>query len=211
MNRLILTKILLLQVLAMSTEGAGVRVEWFNSGGTELLTLGGDPLDPGTTSPGDGAILALGFYTLGTPSSPFSGAWRPLTGPGTVSPGTTIGGKGTMLAGQFDWSNSFGPGVLSEPLPAAGTPLVIRFFDSPSLDTATYFNAVSNSSGSWNWVDPTDPQTVLNLSLTDPGLVWQDGPDSAFRTTIFIPEPAVPVLVMAALPLVLLRRRRSSI
>jgi hypothetical protein len=91
-----------------------------------------------------------------------------------------------------------------------GTPLVIRFYDSISLDNATYFNAVSNSTGSWNWIEPTDPISILTLTLSDPGLVWQDGAASALRTTIPIPEPATSVLAACAL-LLGIRRLRTDL
>jgi hypothetical protein len=189
-------------LLQSSVQSASVQIEWFNEAGDELLTLGGDPLPAGTAQIDDGSILQLGFYTLGTPENPFQGDWREM-GEGF------IGGKGTDLPGRFDYSNTYGDGIGSPIRPSAETPLVIRFHDSPSLATATYFNAVSNSSGSWNWVEPTDPQIVLMLTLADPGLVWQDGPSSAFRTTIFIPEPSSSALLAFTFPVLLLRRRRS--
>jgi hypothetical protein len=74
-----------------SIDAASVRVESFNGVGTELLTIGGDPLPTGGEGPG--TILILGYFTLGTPSTPFAGAWIPLTGPG-LSPPMFIGSKG---------------------------------------------------------------------------------------------------------------------
>lgn len=115
-----------------------------------------------------------------------------------------------QLPGIFDLGHGFFASGESVPLPPLGTPLVIRFYHSISLDNATYFNAVSNSTGSWNWIEPTDPISILTLTLSDPELVWQDGAASAFRTTIPIPEPATSVLAACAL-LLGIRRLRTDL
>jgi hypothetical protein len=196
---------------SLIASAASVRIEWENGAGTELLTLGGAPLTPGPEQfKSDGAILGLGYYTLGTPSSPFAGSWVPFTGPGTSVPDTTIGTKvvGVDQAGLFNLSISFSDSHSGIPFPAPGAPLAIRFYDSTSLETSTYFNAVSSAGGGWNWIDPTDPQTVISLTLTDPGLVWLDGPESAFRTTIPIPEPHTAFLAAAGFAALLGNRKR---
>ena len=205
-------RLLLLATLSVTglVDAASIRVEWSNTAGAELLTIGGSPLSSGSTDPGDGAILQLGYYTIGTPSNPFSGAWRPLTGPGSNRPfGSAIGDKGIELPGRFNLSNTYQTPAPTEIFPSPAAPLVVRFYNSSDFSSTSHFNAVSNELGSWNWISPTDPQTILNLTLSDPGLVWQGGPDSAFRTTIPIPEPVSGLLVAVAGGLGLLRRRES--
>ena len=207
-----LVEILLAAILSSGQmRGASVRVDWSNGPGAELLDFAGIPLPSGDPGMSDGAILELGYYTLGTTPNPFAGTWIPLSGPNGPPAGTsTIGDKGVFnLMGRFDLSSTYSDLATAPSPPASGIPFVIRFYDSPSLDTANYFNAVSNDSGTWNSVLPTDPQTILNLTLSDTGLVWQGGPDSAFRTTIPIPEPVSGVLVPVAWAFTLLRRRRS--
>ena len=87
-----------------------------------------------------------------------------------------------------------------------GTPLAIRSYDATTLQSATFFNAVSDLTGAWNW-ETAFSEAPLVLSLADSTLVWQDGSDSAFRTTIPIPEPAG--LAAGAAIFVIQTRRRS--
>ncbi len=169
---------------------ASTRVEWHNAPGTELGDFLGNPLKTGTPADYDGARLQLGYYSLATLADPFAGDWMPLTGlEGDLFP-TSIGDKGNLGRGLFGLSSSFdAASTLS--LPTNNMPLSIRFYDSADPTASAFFNAVSNDAGAWNWLTPSDPQSVINISLSDAGLIWQGGPGSAFRTTINnVPEPA---------------------
>ena len=72
--------------------------------------------------------------------------------------------------------------------PALAAAVVVdgNFYDGTSLATALHFNAAS--SPAWDWKRPIDGQRVIGLN--EPGLIWQDGAVSAFRTTIPVPEPS---------------------
>ncbi len=87
-----------------------------------------------------------------------------------------------------------------------GTPLAIRFYDAPVMDEATFFDAVSDSTGAWNAINSPTTLLTMTVSLADGTLIWQEGGSSAFRTTLPIPEPAGGALVAGSL-LVLWWRR----
>jgi hypothetical protein len=90
--------------------------------------------------------------------------------------------------------------------PPEFTPLAIRFYDSTSIATSTYFNAASTSDGKFRW--PQGPNGEAAFNLRAPNLVWQGGVDSAFRTTIPVPEPGTVVLGIAQLMALTWWRRR---
>ena len=176
--------------------------------GVVLKNNGGVALSAGTSAGGDGTILQVGYYTSSTISDPFSGNWVAMTGPGTTSQ-TTIGDFNQPV-GSFKLAVIFTAGALGFTAPADGTPLALRFYDSSSLATVTFFNAVSNTGGEFNWVTPTDPTSNISLSLTTPGIVWQDGSGSAFKTTIAVPEPSsVALIALLGVGTLAVRRRTN--
>ena len=172
---------------------SAATITWFNSEGTELKDLSGTPLYAGIRSGTfDGDIIQLGFYTMATTANPFSGMWVALAN-------RTIGDKINDLPGRYNYKTNVSAGSIP-----AGTPFAIRFYDSTTLETASFYNAVSDSTGGWNAVD-----APMTLSLISSTLIWQDGKPSAFRTTINIPEPSSFILVGLGigLGLGLVRRR----
>ena len=197
-------------LLTCATKGAtSVSVHWYTDGsfGNVLANIAGVPLTRGTAAFGDGAVLQLGYYTGATQSSPFSGNWMPLTGPGSLhSITSTIGDSIGFSDGKFAIITGFKSDEADVPPP--GRTLAIRFYDATSLATANYFNAVTNTDGTWNWITG-DPEPTLNLAilLSSPTQVWQGGADSAFRTTIPVPEPSVLWLVAGSAWLAFWRRR----
>lgn len=202
--------ILLLCIPAFSTlHSESTRVELFNNSATKLGDFFGNPLKPGTAADGDGACLQLGYYTLATLTNPFDGVWVPLTGIGSNNAEmTSIGDKGSLAAGLFNISTIFIPGSASygNDLPTASLPLSVRFYDSAHPAASAFFNAVSNTTGAWNWATPSDPQAVVTVSLMDSGLQWQNGAGSSFKTTInIVPEPASASLLIIGLALLLRR------
>lgn len=167
---------------------------------------GGVALSSGTAADGDGTILQLGYYTAATIADPFAGNWVPMTGPGT-SFQTTMGDSGNNPNGVFKLSLLFTAGSLGFTAPPDGTPLALRFYDSNSIATSTYFNAVSDTTGVFNWASPAEPKSTADLLFLTSGVVWQDGPSSSFRTTIAVPEPSCLLLGSLGLGALAVRRR----
>lgn len=188
--------------------GASTRINFsiqFNT----LKDLNGTSLTAGTPADGDGTILQLGYYTAATTTAPFAGEWVAMTGSG-ISYQTTIGDSGNNPNGTFKIEVLFTQGSYLFIEPAVGTPLALRYYNSTSLAASTYFNAVTNTTGVFNWVAPADPTStaMLNLGLSSVGIVWQDGSGSAFRTTIPIPEPSSSALLaLLSLGVMAVRRR----
>jgi hypothetical protein len=181
-------KILLLGCLSLSAIPAGAAstwVNWFNSAGTELRDFSGTLLVDSKFLGVRGDLIQLGYYTLATTGSPFAGTGVPLQN-------GRIGEKSAVVlgAGRFSYESSLDGTEL-----LGGTPLAIRFYDDPVMDEATFFNAVSDSTGAWNVINFPTTLLTMTLSLADGTLIWQDGGSSAFRTTIPIPEPAGGALI----------------
>jgi hypothetical protein len=186
---------------ATPLSAATLIVNWSNGVGTELRDNLNTPLFAGTPSNYDGDIVQLGYYTMATVLNPFAGVWVTLRD-GTIGEKDVLGQRSGIF-GYGDVFSTSPSGLL------AGTPLAIRFFDATTTGAATKFNAVSDSSGAWNWVDPTTPTTTLTLSLSSSTLVWQDTDKSSFRTTIPVPEPSSLLLFAVASSSILLRRRKE--
>lgn len=189
--------------------GASTRVN-FGIQSNTLKDLNGTSLTAGTSADGDGTILQLGYYTAATTSTPFAGDWVAMTGSGT-SYQTTIGDSGNNPNGTFKLEVLFTQGSYTFAEPAVGTPLALRFYDSTSLAASTYFNAVTDTTGGFNWVAPSSPTSTagLSLGLSSVGIVWQDGAGSAFRTTIAVPEPSCLLLSVLGLGALAVRRRSN--
>lgn len=186
-----LSAIVFCLAFCLSANAASTRVEWSNGPGTELRDFSGNPLETGSPANYDGDRLQLGYYSFATELDPFRGSWVPLTGLAGDGTPTSIGDAGNLGPGLFGLSTTF---VLTAPnnFPTSSTvPLSVRFYDSSAPASASFFNAVSNVTGTWDFAKPNTPQSVVTISLSDPGLVWQDGAGSAFKTTINqVPEPA---------------------
>jgi PEP-CTERM motif len=202
--------ILFLALLINKVEAATNLVLSYNLANTELRNFSGNFLTAGDLNrANDGAILQLGYYTMASELAPFEGAWVPLTGEGSGNyRSSTIGDK-AMGNGLFALESKFF--TTDTDLPTGSLPLTIRFYDATSLGSSTYFNAVSNTSGAWNWVTPSNLNPRLTISLADSGLIWQDGASSAFRTTIPIPEPTTVILFLGGAAIGLRRRRTVNL
>ena len=200
--------LLFLGSLALS-HGASTRVN-FSIQLDTLKDLNGTSLTAGTSADGDGTILQLGYYTAATTSNPFAGDWIAMTGSGT-SYQTTVGDSGNNPDGTFKLQILFTQGSYPFTEPAVGTPLALRFYDSTSIAASTYFNAVTDTTGVFNWVAPADATSTarLSLGLSSVGIVWQDGSGSAFRTTIAVPEPSCILLSVLSLGALAVRRRSN--
>ena len=187
---------------------ATTAVFWENGIGTELRDSAGNVLTQGTAAFGDGTILQMGYYSLATTDDPFAGYWISLQGPGSPYDYRSRIGDKLGVDGLFDseWFSHSEPFLL----PTTGRPLTVRFFDNTSIGASTFFNAVSNTTGTWNWVNHSSLISYIHISLSDPGLVWQGGSGSAYRTTIAIPEPSCGIILTLATGLLATRRRRMK-
>ena len=196
-------KSLLLGCLSLPAFPAGAAstwVNWFNSEGTELRDYSGTLLVDSEFLGVRGDLIQLGYYRLATTGSPFAGTWVSLQN-------GRIGEKSVVVLGpgRFSYESPFDGTQL-----LGGTPLSIRFYDAPVMEEATYFNAVSDSTGAWNAINSPTTLLTMTLSLADATQIWQDRGSSAFRTTIPIPEPAGGALIAGSLLVLYLRRVRRG-
>lgn len=183
------------------SNAASLVINWsmVPSDGRQLENRTFTPLSAGTAATGDGTLLELGYYSMATTSNPFAGSWMVLSA-------SSIGDDGIEVAGRFSTSTVLGGGAF--PGLTTSTPLSIRFYDGTSVANSTYFNAVSNVTGTWNYITPNDPAPILNLAISKGFSVFQ-GDTGAFRTTIPIPEPSHTLLVVVGSFIVFLRRRKE--
>ena len=159
------------------------------------------PLSAGSAATGDGTLVQLGYYSSATQVTPFAGTWVTLAT-------TSMGDDSVNISGKFATTSTLVGGAFAAP--SVGTPLAIRFFDGVSVGTSSYFNAVSNISGGWNFVAPTDPTLSLNMVIDKTSdIVFQSGEVGAFQTRLAIPEPSSLLLIGVATSTLLLRRRRE--
>ncbi|WP_407680058.1 InlB B-repeat-containing protein, partial [Candidatus Chordibacter forsetii] len=134
-----------------------------------LKDASGNRLSAGVRGNGDGDLVELGYFSTGSTSDPFSGQWIPLTLQTYV--GDSSSGYG-FDDGMFVFTTNFfknsnevivfptEPKQFSENLsfaitasnPPPGTPICIRFYDSPNKGGAQY-NTVTGD----NWVWPAFP------------------------------------------------------
>lgn len=202
--------IALITAVGLSASASGaivIRVKAATLAGVFLQNSGGLPLDGGSVANGDGALLEFGYYSLATAAAPFAGQWNALTGPDSASLlSTTIGDGFSGTEGIFTFSFDL-DGALTG-LPALGTPLAIRFYDSTSRASSAAFNAVGNNTGLWN--SNLSGSQIDMLVGDKPGIVWQGGAGSAYRTTIAVPETSTSLVVAGGMAMLALRRRRPG-
>lgn len=185
-----------------------------NTGATIALT-------GGTTADGNGAVLQLGYFDGATAANNFLGNWVPLTGETSLNTAyntTSIGDLNANGAGDgtFALSLNFvlGSATTGNSLPASNTvPLSIRFYNGTTLAGSTFYNIVSDDL--WLWKIPTTPAANVVLSLDDLGLEWYSiflggAANTAFHTTILIPEPSTVALIGLGIGLIPLLRRRAK-
>ena len=132
-----------------------------------------------------------------------------MTGPVTRYV-TALGDSANRGAGGFKMEVLFTQGSYSFVEPPVGMPLALRFYDATSLAAANYFNAVTDTSGSFNWKSPGDPLATAWLALRALSFPnWQGGNSSAYRTTIPITETNSTTLLVLLGCDALAERRRS--
>jgi hypothetical protein len=184
----------------------------YNGGGI-LRDINGISLTTGPKeNPGNGAVIQIGYYSLATSADPFAGDWVVLVGPGTSVEAANIGevlGSFYVNSGHFGGTATFSTAVPGEPAPS--TPLAIRFYDGTSIDSSIYYNAVSMDD--WRWRRPRGADTTVNMTIRGagiPGLVWEGGESSAYRTTIAVPEASTGIFILVAGSAMLGRRKRYA-
>jgi hypothetical protein len=198
-----LFRILSVVVLVAGADAASILINWSVTtvDVRRLTNRTSSFLSAGTSASGDGTLLELGYYSSASVSNPFQGSW-------TVLATSTIGDDGMNVPGSFSTKSILGSS--SDPSLTTTTPLAIRFYDGTSVGNSTYFNAVSNTSGAWNYIVPTSPSPVINIVIDKTNdVVFQDGGSGAFRTVLPIPEPSMATLTMIGGLFALVRRRRK--
>ncbi len=149
-------------------------------------------LSAGTTADGDGAIVALGYFTGATEAAGFAGKWIPLSGPAAASAGiasTTIGDTNSQAAGAFGFIAAqvdFDAGSKNHAgfrnTPPAGARLAVAIYNAATLQAATRFTIATNDA--WRWRAPAEPlPEQLYINLNDPGTIWLGGAANARRTS----------------------------
>ena len=194
---------LIFAIATVAANAATVSINWSIATGVYRLenkTL--SPLSNGTAAAGDGTLIQLGYYSLASLANPFAGSWVTLAS-------TTMGDDGIEQPGKFGTTTILGGTPFSAP--AVGTPLAVRFFDGTSEASSSYFNAVANTGGAWNFVAPNDPAPAITIVIDkDPNIKFQSV-GGAFSTQLAIPEPSSFLLASLALSLSVVVRRRHNI
>ena len=186
------------------SQTATTEVDFFNGAATLLRDQNGIALTQGTAAiNNDGALIQLGYFSMGTTASNFAGTWIPITGFGTTLPRTTIGdssdntgaGDGrlaftTVFRDTSNLVQVFDPGAgdtgtyvsqssitITTTTPPSGQVLAIRFYNT-NTGTSGFYNTVS--SDNWLWSPPTDAGTNVLLNLVSAGaagtLEFESGP-----------------------------------
>lgn len=195
--------ILAFLLLQSSLRAASVRLEWSIETGQTLQNRAAFDLSAGSGIQGDGTLIQLGYYSLASHANPFAGSWN------TLFEGT-MGDKSIQIDGQFALSSLFDGTDPNLVEPSVGTPLSIRFFDGVTEQSSSYYNATSDTSGSWDWVAISDPQSIITMEIDkEASQVWEDGLMSAFRTTITVPEPSSILFILLGSVIFLSNRKRS--
>lgn len=189
--------------LTKELPAASIQINWSVDFGRELYNRFTTPLSAGTAINGDGTLIQLGFYTGATPSNPFLGSWVALAT-------SSIGDTGVNEGGRFNVTTTLVEGNFNAPV--LGTPLAIRYYDGFTAATSTFFNAVSDTTGPWNWVAPATMPPILDLKITKLTGVFQSGIFGAFQTAIStgVPEPALSALLVLSCGFWCIRHRRAK-
>lgn len=184
-----------------SVRAATVVINWSVSANPSAILMdnNSNPLSAGTLAAGDGSLVQLGYYDRAILANPFRGDWVALAS-------STIGDDGQEIAGRFSTTTILGGVPFAEP--PVGTPLAIRFYDGTSVATSTFFNAVSDTTGGWNYVSPSDPAAVINMVINKvSGIEFQN--TGVFQTTIPIPEVSSSFLILIGMCSSMIIRSRS--
>jgi hypothetical protein len=192
-------------------------------------------LTGGTSANGNGCVLQLGYYDGASIANNFLGNWVPLSGELSLNTAVIPGGAsvnptgetynhtsiGDMTAngagnGTFAISLDFvmGSATSGNSLPSSTTiPLSIRFYNATTIGGSSFYNVVSDDL--WLWKTPATPPAVVTISLDDLSLEWLSiamgqNANTAFHTTVAVPEPSTYALMLAGAVGFLALRRRAK-
>lgn len=202
-----------LVTVAVSTDGRSLQ----DAAGVALT--GGS-----STITGDGTAVQIGYYQGATANTIFFGngdesTFVPLIGSGSVlGLNLTIGDTAANQAANGEIFADIDITGSNAAFPAAGVPLVMRFFTTTSLTGAgSKFEAISNLA--WKWANPVDLPSIarVDMNFDISGMVAKSGtniaaPGSAIRASspnpLAVPEPSS-MLLLSIGALVSLKRRRA--
>ena len=131
-----------------------------------LQNSDGTPISSGKGYNGDGCLVTLGYFDQSNDANPFLGNWIPLTtgtkfGDSSTGYGfpdghfyvTSIFSKNSDVVEIYPsepaYYEAFAPHPITSTLPAPGTPICIRFYDSQEITVDTKFNTVTGPN--WKW------------------------------------------------------------
>ena len=131
-----------------------------------LQNSDGTPISSGKGYNGDGCLVTLGYFDQSDDANPFLGNWIPLTtgtkfGDSSTGYGfpdghfyvTSIFSKNSDVVEIYPsepaYYEAFAPHPITSTLPAPGTPICIRFYDSQEITVDTKFNTVTGPN--WKW------------------------------------------------------------
>jgi len=151
----------------------------------------------------EGSLVQFGYYDAATTGNLFAGNWVALTGAGSANPsiGTVINGAtdfGAEYAGQFYYSGI----AFTATIPSA-TIFAVRFYDAPSVETATHYGAVSYTGATLGVND------VVTFTIGEVGTTWLAGNVAFTGTSAAVPEPATGGLAILGAGFALWRVRRA--
>ena len=196
--------ILTCALLVGDARGVATTVVTVDTGSRTLQNASSVHLSVGSAAVnGDGAVVQIGYYQGATIANKFGNgddaSFVTLIGAGSaLGLGLTIGdtpengaGSGQIFA-DINVSGR-GAGGFTDPLfPAAGTPLVVRFFSATTLSGSTHFEAVS--SNSWVWSNPVNLPSIstVNMNFDIGGLVSKSGTNvSSGNIRTITPNPLI--------------------
>jgi hypothetical protein len=219
-------------LMAIAQVHADTTTVSMDTGGNLLRDQGNTLLNGGTSADGDGVILQLGWFS----GANFTGTFNVIAGFGSTntdpvpnaSPSSlqmnqiTIGDLTSQggANGEFwipELNFTLGSPTSGNNLPAAGTFLAIRFYDTLTITPSSHYNTVTSAANNWKWTAPATPPSTVNISLSESNLIWESVvrgmPGTEFHTTLqAIPEPTTVTSILIGTGLLcgpMLRRRRS--
>ncbi len=177
-----------------------------------LKDRNGVNLDSGSSSNGDGCLITLGYFKLGTSSNPFHGDWVPLTF------GTRMGDSSSgygFANGTFGFTTVFTKNsnsvsvypnepasysvnsqvIILENTPPANHPICIRFYDRTITGPSARYNTVHGPDWKWPGFQPGVPvNKYFKISNSTPpgGSTWKYGStfedsNNSFQCSLQIP------------------------
>ena len=222
----LLTGIACFFALTVFSQGAAMVSFFIDSGNRALRNQSGAALTGGSPAVNfDGAVLQVGYFSSATAGNNFAGNFIPLTGEGSLfNVKTTIGdsilnggGNGNIFSDRLDLLTGLNGGANDGLLPAANTPLSIRFYNATTIAASTFFETVSNNIWLFKTPAAAPNNPTVNLFFDSAGLVAKSGAIVAApgtnintNTPTAAPEPTSAALLMVGLVSLASRRRRSA-